>query len=75
VLGVARLAGIQAAKQAGMLIPLAHPLPLTFVEVEARTVAPTGVEMEAMTACAVAALTVYDMVKGLALLAGRDTGH
>jgi cyclic pyranopterin phosphate synthase len=80
VLGVARLAGIQAAKQAGTLIPLAHPLPLTFVEVEAgidadeglvelvaeaRTVAPTGVEMEAMTACAVAALTVYDMVKGI----------
>jgi cyclic pyranopterin monophosphate synthase len=80
VLGVARLAGIQAAKQAGTLIPLAHPLPLTFVDVEAgidadeglvelvaeaRTVAPTGVEMEAMTACAVAALTVYDMVKGL----------
>jgi cyclic pyranopterin phosphate synthase len=80
VLGVARLAGIQAAKQTGALIPLAHPLPLTFVDVEARidadqglvelvsearTVARTGVEMEAMTACAVAALTVYDMVKGL----------
>jgi cyclic pyranopterin phosphate synthase len=80
VLGVARLAGIQAAKQAGALIPLAHPLPLTFVGVEAsvdadrglvelvaeaRTVARTGVEMEAMTACAVAALTVYDMAKGL----------
>ena len=80
VLGVARLAGIQAAKQAGTLIPLAHPLTLTFVDVEgavdvdrglvelhaeARTVARTGVEMEAMTACAVAALTVYDMVKGL----------
>jgi len=80
VLGVARLAGIQAAKQTGTLIPLAHPLPLTFVDVEARidagrglvelvaearTVARTGVEMEAMTACAVAALTVYDMVKGL----------
>jgi cyclic pyranopterin phosphate synthase len=80
VLGVARLAGIQAAKQAGTLIPLAHPLPLTFVDVEAsidpeqglvelvseaRTVARTGVEMEAMTACAVAALTVYDMVKAL----------
>ncbi|HEY0391564.1 MAG TPA: cyclic pyranopterin monophosphate synthase MoaC [Solirubrobacterales bacterium] len=80
VLGVARLAGMQAAKQAGTLIPLAHPLPLTFVDVEAevdveaglvelvaeaRTVARTGVEMEAMTACAVAALTVYDMVKGV----------
>jgi cyclic pyranopterin phosphate synthase len=80
VLGVARLAGIQAAKQAGTLIPLAHPLPLTFVDVagevdveaglvelvaEARTVARTGVEMEAMTACAVAALAVYDMVKGI----------
>jgi cyclic pyranopterin monophosphate synthase len=80
VLGVARLAGIQAAKQTGLLIPLAHPLPLTYVDVEAsidaerglvellaeaRTTAATGVEMEAMTACAVAALTVYDMVKGL----------
>ena len=80
VLAVARLAGIQAAKQAGQLIPLAHPLPLTFADVsatvdvqggmvelvsEVRTVARTGVEMEAMTACAVAALTVYDMVKGL----------
>ncbi len=80
VLGVARLAGIQAAKQTGTLIPLAHPLPLTFADVtatvdaeaglvelvgEARTVARTGVEMEAMTACAVAALSVYDMVKGL----------
>jgi cyclic pyranopterin monophosphate synthase len=80
VLTVARLAGIQAAKQAGTLIPLAHPLPLSFAGVEAtvdaaaglielvaeaRTVARTGVEMEAMTACAVAALTVYDMVKGL----------
>ena len=80
VLSVARLAGIQAAKQTGTLIPLAHPLPLTFVDVEAsidaeqglveligeaHTVARTGVEMEAMTACAVAALTVYDMVKGL----------
>jgi cyclic pyranopterin monophosphate synthase len=80
VLGVARLAGIQAAKQTGVLIPLAHPLSLTFVDVtgrvdpedglvelvsEVRTIARTGVEMEAMTACAVAALTVYDMVKGL----------
>jgi cyclic pyranopterin phosphate synthase len=80
VLATARLAGIQAAKRTGELIPLAHPLPLTFVEVEATldpdagtvtieaeacTVARTGVEMEAMTACAVAALTVYDMVKGI----------
>jgi cyclic pyranopterin phosphate synthase len=80
VLGVARLAGIQAAKQTGNLIPLAHPIPLTFADVEtrvdaglglvelvgvARTVARTGVEMEAMTACSVAALTVYDMVKGV----------
>jgi cyclic pyranopterin monophosphate synthase len=80
VLGVARLAGVQAAKQTGTLIPLAHPLGLTFVDVtgevdveqglvelvsEVRTVARTGVEMEAMTACAVAALTVYDMVKGI----------
>jgi cyclic pyranopterin phosphate synthase len=80
VLAVARLAGVQAAKQTGTLIPLAHTLPLTFADVtarvdtdaglveligEARTVARTGVEMEAMTACAVAALTVYDMVKGL----------
>jgi cyclic pyranopterin phosphate synthase len=80
VLGVARLAGIQAAKQTGTLIPLAHPLPLTFVDVsasvdvegglveliaEVRTVAQTGVEMEAMVACAVAGLTVYDMVKGI----------
>jgi cyclic pyranopterin phosphate synthase len=80
VLTVARLAGIQAAKQTAGLIPLAHPLPLSFVDVEvsvdaeagvvtieaeARTTAETGVEMEAMTAVAVAALTVYDMVKGL----------
>jgi cyclic pyranopterin phosphate synthase len=80
VLTVARLAGVQAAKQTAGLIPLAHPLPLSFVDVEAsvdvdsgfvtieaeaRTTAETGVEMEAMTAAAVAALTVYDMVKGL----------
>jgi cyclic pyranopterin phosphate synthase len=80
VLGVARLAGVQAAKLTGQLIPLAHPVALTFVDVradvdaeqglvelvsEARTVGRTGVEMEAMTACAVAALTVYDMVKGI----------
>jgi cyclic pyranopterin monophosphate synthase len=78
VLTTARLAGIQAAKRTDELIPLAHPLPLSFVDVEARvedgnvvleaearTVARTGVEMEALTACTVAALTVYDMVKGI----------
>jgi cyclic pyranopterin phosphate synthase len=80
VLGVARIAGVQAAKQTSTLIPLCHPLPLSFVDVaasvdvdsglvellaEARTVGQTGVEMEAMTAASVAALTVYDMVKGL----------
>ena len=80
VLAAARFAGIQAAKRTAELVPLAHPLPLTFVDVEARvdpdagtvtleaesrTVARTGVEMEAMVACSVAALTVYDMVKGL----------
>jgi cyclic pyranopterin monophosphate synthase len=80
VLGTARLAGIQAAKRTGELIPLAHPLALTYADVqasvdasegtvrilaEARVVGRTGVEMEAMTAASVAALTVYDMVKGL----------
>jgi cyclic pyranopterin monophosphate synthase len=80
VLGTARIAGIQAAKRTAELIPLCHPLPVSFVGVdahvdpaaglvsltaEARTTAPTGVEMEAMTAASVAALTVYDMVKGL----------
>ena len=78
VLAVARVAGIQAAKRTSDLIPLCHPLPLSFVDVaaeigdtsvtltaEARTSAQTGVEMEAMTAAAVAALTVYDMVKGI----------
>jgi cyclic pyranopterin phosphate synthase len=78
VISTARIAGIQAAKRTADLIPLCHPLPLTFVDVaievrdaevaitaEARTSAQTGVEMEAMTACSVAALTVYDMVKGL----------
>jgi cyclic pyranopterin monophosphate synthase len=78
VLGTARIAGIQAAKRTSELIPLCHPLPLSFVDVEtdlgekevvltaeARTSAQTGVEVEAMTAAAVAALTVYDMVKGL----------
>ena len=80
MLGTARIAGIGAAKRTGELIPLAHPLALDFVDVEgtrrrpggpgplsaeAGTTARTGVEMEAMTACAIAALTVYDMVKGL----------
>jgi cyclic pyranopterin monophosphate synthase len=78
VVSTARIAGIQAAKRTAELVPLCHPLPLTFVDVrievgegrveieaEARTSAQTGVEMEAMTAAAVAALTVYDMVKGL----------
>jgi cyclic pyranopterin phosphate synthase len=78
VLGTARIAGIQAAKRTSELVPLCHPLPLSFVDVraelgddrvvleaEARTSAQTGVEMEAMTAASVAALTVYDMIKGL----------
>ena len=80
VVTVARIAGIQAAKRTADLIPLCHPLPLSHVDVrvevvaddgrveieaEARTAARTGVEMEAMCACSVAALTVYDMVKGL----------
>lgn len=80
VVTTARIAGIQAAKRTGELIPLCHPLPLSYVDVrlsvdreagvvgieaEARTAARTGVEMEAMTACAIAALTVYDMVKGI----------
>lgn len=80
VVGSARIAGVLAAKRAAELIPLAHPLPLNFIDVaisidadagtvtieaEARTHAKTGVEIEAMTACSVAALTVYDMVKGV----------
>jgi cyclic pyranopterin phosphate synthase len=78
VIGTARIAGIQAAKRTSELVPLCHPLPLSFVDVsaeigaaavvltaEARTSARTGVEMEAMTAASVAALTIYDMVKGL----------
>ncbi len=80
VLGTARIAGIQAAKRTSELIPLCHPLSLSFVGVEgsvdadageitltaeARTTGQTGVEMEALTAAAVAALTVYDMVKGI----------
>jgi cyclic pyranopterin monophosphate synthase len=78
VIATARIAGIQAAKRTADLIPLCHPLPLSFVDVriavnegevvvesEAHTTDRTGVEMEAMTAAAVAALTVYDMVKGV----------
>ena len=77
-LEVARIAGIQAAKRTSELIPMCHPLALIFVDVQATvvaggveirataaTVAGTGVEMEAMTAAAVAALTVYDMTKAL----------
>jgi cyclic pyranopterin phosphate synthase len=77
-LEVARFAGIQAAKRTAELIPMCHPLALTHVDVQlevvpggvritatAATVGPTGVEMEAMTAAAVAALTVYDMTKAL----------
>jgi len=77
-LEIARIAGIAAAKRTADLIPLCHPLPLTHAGVEvalepegvrivasAATTAQTGVEMEALTAAAVAALTVYDMVKGL----------
>jgi cyclic pyranopterin phosphate synthase len=78
VLAVARIAGIQAAKRTAELIPLCHPLALTYVGLdgsveedrielvaEARTTGQTGVEMEALTAVSVAALTVYDMVKGI----------
>ena len=80
VLGTARIAGIQAAKRTGELIPLCHPIGLDHVDIdaevdaaaglvtltaEAGVTARTGVEMEAMTAAAVAALTVYDMVKGI----------
>jgi cyclic pyranopterin monophosphate synthase len=78
VLGTARLAGIQAAKQTGTLIPLCHPLGLDHVDVRASLVeggveieaeasveGRTGVEMEALTAASVAALTIYDMVKGI----------
>jgi cyclic pyranopterin monophosphate synthase len=77
-LQAARLAGIMAAKQTASLIPLCHPLPLSSVHVEltarnrgydiearVRTRAQTGVEMEALTAVAVAALTIYDMVKAV----------
>ncbi len=80
VLGVARLAGIMAAKRTADLIPLCHPLPITSVMVDlepdpaanavaisatVRTTGQTGVEMEALTAASVAALTVYDMCKAV----------
>jgi cyclic pyranopterin phosphate synthase len=78
VLGAARLAGITAAKRTPDLVPLCHPIPISGVEVDLRpgghgivitatvtTTGQTGVEMEAMTAVSVAALTVYDMVKGV----------
>ena len=80
VLGVAELAGVMGGKKTSELIPLCHPLPLTDLQVsitperaggllriraEAATTGQTGVEMEAMTAASVAALTVYDMVKGV----------
>ncbi|MCL6463763.1 MAG: cyclic pyranopterin monophosphate synthase MoaC [Bacillota bacterium] len=77
-LEVARFAGIQAAKKTADLVPMCHPLPLTFVDVQTETTAdgisirssvattaPTGVEMEALTAASVAALTIYDMCKAL----------
>lgn len=77
-LATAQIAGIMAAKRTGELIPLCHPLPLTSVEVSlevgeaaveivaaASTVARTGVEMEALTAATVAALTIYDMAKAV----------
>jgi cyclic pyranopterin phosphate synthase len=80
VLGVARLAGIMAAKRTAELIPLCHPLPISSVKVDlqtdaaapaveitatVRTTGQTGVEMEALTAAGVAALTVYDMCKAV----------
>ena len=80
VLGTARIAAIQAAKRTAELIPLAHPLPLTHVDIDfgidqdggrieisatAQTADRTGVEMEAMTAASIAALTIYDMTKGM----------
>ena len=80
VLAVAQVAGIMAAKRTSELIPLCHPLPLTEIRVDlildqdlpgvqitssVKTIAKTGVEMEALTATAVAALTVYDMVKAI----------
>jgi cyclic pyranopterin phosphate synthase len=77
-LEVARFAGIQAAKQTSALIPMCHPLPLSFVDIVTEitssgvqilatvaTSGPTGVEMEALTAATIAALTIYDMTKAL----------
>ena len=77
-LETARLAGIMAAKQTAALIPLCHPLPISHADVQltpvrdgyaieatVRTTAPTGVEMEALTAVSIAALTIYDMVKAV----------
>lgn len=80
VLGVARIAGVMAAKRTGEIIPLCHPLNITSVDISLEPIpekgciditasvkvsAPTGVEMEALTAVAVAALTIYDMCKGV----------
>ena len=80
VFGVARIAGIQAAKRTSDLIPLCHPIPLTHVDIDlladedesrvtieatAKTTGKTGVEMEALTAVATAALTIYDMAKAV----------
>lgn len=80
ILGIARIAGIQAAKQTGFLIPLCHPLPLTHVRIDfttdepnrsvkttvtARTEGKTGVEMEALTAVNLTLLTIYDMLKAV----------
>ncbi len=80
VIGVARVAGIMAAKRTGELIPLCHPLPITqasvdfafdeaggrvLIESRVSTVGRTGVEMEALTACSMAALTIYDMAKAV----------
>jgi cyclic pyranopterin phosphate synthase len=90
VLGTARLAGIMAAKQTAHLIPLCHPLPLSSVEVQViadadlpgyqiratvKIKAETGVEMEALTAVSVAALTLYDMAKGLSKSIAIESIH
>jgi cyclic pyranopterin phosphate synthase len=81
-IGTARIAGILAAKQTSSLIPLCHPLPISSITVDitgtdaaltviatVATTAPTGVEMEALTAASVAALTLYDMIKAVDKLA------
>ncbi|MCI0732617.1 MAG: cyclic pyranopterin monophosphate synthase MoaC [Methylococcaceae bacterium] len=80
VLGIARIAGIMACKKTAELIPLCHPIPITHVDihfeedtqnsrircqVKVRTLAPTGVEMEALTATQISLLTIYDMCKGV----------